>query len=63
MYDTNNALDINLSVNSKMHCPEYKYGISMIQCRRCKKKIRGEIFYVGSPPLPYCKNCAGKVTP
>jgi len=34
----------------------------MIQCRRCKKKIKGEPTYVGSSHRPYCKSCAGKVT-
>lgn len=36
--------------------------IILIQCRRCKKKIRGEPFFVGSPARPFCKSCSSKVT-
>jgi len=60
----NSKLGINLTVNSKMHDPDYECGMFMIKikCVRCKKKIKNEPTYVGSPPRPYCKNCAGKVT-
>jgi hypothetical protein len=34
----------------------------MEKCVRCKKKIREEPTYAGSPPRPHCKDCAAKVT-
>ena len=58
----NNAFDINLIASGKMYVLDYVCGMFMEKCVRCKKKIREEPTYAGSPPRPHCKACAAKVT-